>query len=177
MACAYAKYTGKLGACVATSGPGAIHLLNGLYDAKADNTPVIAITGTTYSDLMNSNYQQDVNLLQLYSDLAIAAEPTWSVVINLEAEEMEKQANLLLALLLRNVLKHCCCQHLQGLLATRLLDKESLNTFYYILYCNGRYENCKNSSNYHSTTLSKQSVNRVYGLQDPVGDANYNRYR
>ena len=71
MACAYAKYTGKLGACVATSGPGAIHLLNGLYDAKADNTPVIAITGTTYSDLMNSNYQQDVNLLQLYSDVAV----------------------------------------------------------------------------------------------------------
>jgi pyruvate dehydrogenase (quinone) len=56
MACAYAKYTGKL-ACVprdvATSGPGAIHLLNGLYDAKADNTPVIAITGTTYSDIIN----------------------------------------------------------------------------------------------------------------------------
>jgi pyruvate dehydrogenase (quinone)/pyruvate oxidase len=71
MACAYAKYTGKLGACVATSGPGAIHLLNGLYDAKADNTPVIAITGTTYSDLMNSNYQQDVDLLQLYSDVAV----------------------------------------------------------------------------------------------------------
>jgi pyruvate dehydrogenase (quinone) len=71
MACAYAKYTGKLGACVATSGPGAIHLLNGLYDAKADNTPVIAITGTTYSDLMNSSYQQDVNLLQLYSDVAV----------------------------------------------------------------------------------------------------------
>jgi pyruvate dehydrogenase (quinone)/pyruvate oxidase len=71
MACAYAKYTGKLGACVATSGPGAIHLLNGLYDAKADNTPVIAITGSTYSDLMNSNYQQDVNLLQLFSDVAV----------------------------------------------------------------------------------------------------------
>ena len=71
MACAYAKYTGKLGACLATSGPGAIHLLNGLYDAKADNTPVIAITGTTYSDLMNSNYQQDVNLLQLYSDVTV----------------------------------------------------------------------------------------------------------
>jgi pyruvate dehydrogenase (quinone)/pyruvate oxidase len=71
MACAYAKYTGELGACVATSGPGAIHLLNGLYDAKADNTPVIAITGTTYSDLMNSSYQQDVNLLQLYSDVAV----------------------------------------------------------------------------------------------------------
>jgi pyruvate dehydrogenase (quinone) len=71
MACAYAKYTGKLGACVATSGPGAIHLLNGLYDAKADNIPVIAITGTTYSDLMNSSYQQDVNLLQLYSDVTV----------------------------------------------------------------------------------------------------------
>jgi pyruvate dehydrogenase (quinone)/pyruvate oxidase len=71
MACAYAKYTGKLGACVATSGPGAIHLLNGLYDAKADNTPVIAITGTTYSDLMNSSYQQDVNLLQLFSDVSV----------------------------------------------------------------------------------------------------------
>ena len=71
MACAYAKYTGKLGACVATSGPGAIHLLNGLYDAKLDNTPVIAITGTTYSDLMNSNYQQDVNLMQLFSDVTV----------------------------------------------------------------------------------------------------------
>ncbi len=71
MACAYAKYTGKLGACVATSGPGAIHLLNGLYDAKSDNTPVIAITGSTYSDLMNSSYQQDVNLLQLFSDVTV----------------------------------------------------------------------------------------------------------
>src|SRR5919199_1192491 len=71
MACAYAKYTGKLGACVATSGPGAIHLLNGLYDAKLDNTPVVAITGTTYSDLMGSSYQQDVNLLQLFSDVSV----------------------------------------------------------------------------------------------------------
>jgi pyruvate dehydrogenase (quinone)/pyruvate oxidase len=70
MACAYAKYTGRLGACVATSGPGAIHLLTGLYDAKADNTPVIAITGTTYSDMMGSSYQQDVSLLHLFSDVA-----------------------------------------------------------------------------------------------------------
>ena len=70
MACAYAKYTGRLGACLATSGPGAIHLLAGLYDAKADNTPVIAITGTTYSDMMGSNYQQDVGLLHLFSDVA-----------------------------------------------------------------------------------------------------------
>lgn len=71
MACAYAKYTGKLGACVATSGLGAIHLLNGLYDAKFDNTPVIDITGSTYSDLMNPSYQQDVNLLQLFSDVTV----------------------------------------------------------------------------------------------------------
>ncbi|MFZ0556880.1 MAG: thiamine pyrophosphate-dependent enzyme, partial [Nitrososphaeraceae archaeon] len=84
MACAYAKYTGKLGACVATSGPGAIHLLNGLYDAKADNTPVIAVTGTTYSDLMNSSYQQDVNLLQLFSDVSVYN----TIVNNPEQAEM-----------------------------------------------------------------------------------------
>lgn len=71
MACAYSKYTGKLGACIATSGPGAIHLLTGLYDAKADGVPVIAITGSTYSDMMGSKYQQDVNLLQLFSDVTI----------------------------------------------------------------------------------------------------------
>ncbi|MEO9296207.1 MAG: thiamine pyrophosphate-dependent enzyme [Nitrososphaera sp.] len=71
MACAYAKYTGKLGACVATSGPGAVHLLAGLYDAKADGAPVIAITGSTYSDMMGSKYQQDVDLRQLFSDVAV----------------------------------------------------------------------------------------------------------
>ncbi|MGI0038181.1 MAG: thiamine pyrophosphate-dependent enzyme [Nitrososphaera sp.] len=71
MACAYAKYTGKLGACVATSGPGAIHLLAGLYDAKADSAPVVAITGSTYSDMMGSSYQQDVDLLQLFSDVTV----------------------------------------------------------------------------------------------------------
>jgi len=71
MACAYAKYTGKLGVCLATSGPGATHLLTGLYDAKADSAPVIAITGNTYSDTMGTKYQQDVNLLQLFSDVAV----------------------------------------------------------------------------------------------------------
>jgi len=71
MASAYAKYTGKLGACLATSGPGAIHLLNGLYDAKLDGTPVVAITGRTYSDLMGSGYQQDVDQLQLFSDVSV----------------------------------------------------------------------------------------------------------
>ncbi|MDP9306342.1 MAG: thiamine pyrophosphate-binding protein, partial [Thermoproteota archaeon] len=71
MACAYAKYTGKLGVCTSIAGPGAIHLLNGLYDAKADNTPVIVITGGTSTDLMNSSFQQDVNLLNLFSDVAV----------------------------------------------------------------------------------------------------------
>lgn len=71
MACAYAKYTGKLGVCLATSGPGATHLLTGLYDAKADGAPVLAITGNTYSDTMGTKYQQDVNLLQLFSDVAV----------------------------------------------------------------------------------------------------------
>ncbi len=52
MACAYAKYTGKLGVCIATSGPGGIHLLNGLYDAKLDGQPVLAITGLQFHDLL-----------------------------------------------------------------------------------------------------------------------------
>ena len=71
MACAYAKYTGHIGACVATSGPGAIHLLNGLYDAKLDGAPVIAITGRTYSDLIGSGYQQDIHQLELFADVAL----------------------------------------------------------------------------------------------------------
>ena len=71
MACAYAKYTGKLGVCLATSGPGATHLLTGLYDAKADGAPVLAITGNTYSDMMGTKYAQDVNLLQLFSDVTV----------------------------------------------------------------------------------------------------------
>ena len=62
MACAYAKYTGKLGVCLATSGPGGIHLLNGLYDAKLDGQPVLAITGHHYHDLIDTRAQQDVSL-------------------------------------------------------------------------------------------------------------------
>ncbi|HLW02922.1 MAG TPA: thiamine pyrophosphate-dependent enzyme [Ktedonobacterales bacterium] len=69
-ACAFAKFTGKLGVCLATSGPGAIHLLNGLYDAKMDGAPVLALTGQQYSDLLGSHYQQEVNLLALYEDVA-----------------------------------------------------------------------------------------------------------
>ncbi len=70
MACAYAKYTGRLGVCLATSGPGAIHLLNGLYDAKMDQAPVLAITGMTYHDLVGTYYQQDVNTDYLFQDVA-----------------------------------------------------------------------------------------------------------
>lgn len=71
MATAYAKYTGKLGVCLATSGPGAIHLLNGLYDAKMDQAPVLAITGMTYHDLVGTMYQQDVNTQALFQDVAM----------------------------------------------------------------------------------------------------------
>jgi pyruvate dehydrogenase (quinone)/pyruvate oxidase len=69
-ACGYAKFTGRLGVCLATSGPGAIHLLNGLYDAKLDGAPVLALTGQQYSDLLGLNYQQEVDLLALYRDVA-----------------------------------------------------------------------------------------------------------
>jgi pyruvate dehydrogenase (quinone) len=62
MACAYAKHTGRLGCCLATSGPGGIHLLNGLYDAKLDGQPVLAITGMQFHDLSGTHSQQDVEL-------------------------------------------------------------------------------------------------------------------
>lgn len=55
-ACGYAKFSGRLGVCIATSGPGAIHLLNGLYDARMDGAPVLAITGQTYHDLLGMRY-------------------------------------------------------------------------------------------------------------------------
>src|SRR5437773_3997445 len=71
MATGYAKYTGELGVCLATSGPGAIHLLNGLYDAKLDGAPVLAITGQTYHDLIGTRYQQEVDLLSLFKDVAV----------------------------------------------------------------------------------------------------------
>ena len=71
MACAYAKYTGKLGVCLATSGPGGIHLLNGLYDAKLDGQPVLAITGHHYHDLIDTYTQQDVSLDRLFMDVAV----------------------------------------------------------------------------------------------------------
>ena len=71
MACAYAKFTGKLGCCLATSGPGGIHLLNGLYDAKLDGAPVLAITGLQFHDLLNTHTQQDVELDKLFMDVCV----------------------------------------------------------------------------------------------------------
>lgn len=71
MACAYAKYTGRLGVCLATSGPGGIHLLNGLYDAKLDGQPVVAITGHAFHDLIDTHTQQDVDLDRLFSDVTV----------------------------------------------------------------------------------------------------------
>jgi len=70
-ACAYAKWTGKLGVCVATSGPGGIHLLNGLYDAKLDGQPVLAITGLQFHDLVDTLTQQDVELDKLFTDVCV----------------------------------------------------------------------------------------------------------
>src|SRR5205085_1017861 len=70
MACAHAKWTGEVGVCLATSGPGAIHLLNGLYDAKLDHQPVMAIVGQQARMGLGGNYQQEVDLVSLFKDVA-----------------------------------------------------------------------------------------------------------
>src|SRR5947208_10613000 len=70
MACAHAKFTGELGVCMATSGPGAIHLLNGLYDAKLDHQPVVAIVGQQARAGLGGSYQQEVDLVSLFKDVA-----------------------------------------------------------------------------------------------------------
>jgi len=71
MACGYAKYTGKLGVCLATSGPGGLHFINGLYDAKLDGQPVLAITGHHFHDLISTYQQQDVDLDVIFKDVAL----------------------------------------------------------------------------------------------------------
>lgn len=68
----YAKFSGRVGVCAATSGPGAIHLLNGLYDAKLDHVPVVAIVGQTARSAMGGSYQQEVDLHSLFKDVAEA---------------------------------------------------------------------------------------------------------
>jgi pyruvate dehydrogenase (quinone) len=70
MACAHAKFTDEVGVCMATSGPGAIHLLNGLYDAKMDHQPVVAIVGQQARSAMGGSYQQEVDLISLFKDVA-----------------------------------------------------------------------------------------------------------
>ncbi len=70
MACAHAKFTGEVGVCLATSGPGAIHLLNGLYDAKLDHQPVLAIVGQQAQAGLGGSYQQEVDLVSLFKDVA-----------------------------------------------------------------------------------------------------------
>jgi pyruvate dehydrogenase (quinone) len=88
MACAYAKHTGKLGCCLATSGPGGIHLLNGLYDAKLDGQPVLAITGMQFHDLVHTHTQQDVELDYLFTNVCVYNERCMG------AEHMENIAAL-----------------------------------------------------------------------------------
>src|SRR5436189_2621037 len=70
MACGHAKYTGEVGVCIATSGPGAIHLLNGLYDAKLDRAPVLAIVGQQKRTSLGADYQQEVDLQVLFKDVS-----------------------------------------------------------------------------------------------------------
>lgn len=70
MACAHAKFTGETGVCLATSGPGAIHLLNGLYDARMDHQPVVALVGQQKRTSLGSNYQQEIDLVSLLKDVA-----------------------------------------------------------------------------------------------------------
>src|SRR5215468_1324097 len=70
MACAHAKFTGDVGVCMATSGPGAVHLLNGLYDAKLDHQPVMAIVGQQRRSALGGDYQQEIDLQTLFKDVA-----------------------------------------------------------------------------------------------------------
>ena len=102
MACAYAKYTNKLGVCIATSGPGGIHLLNGLYDAKLDGQPVLAITGHHFHDLIGTYAQQDVDLDKLFENVA-----RYSVRV-MGADHVEGVAHLAC----RTALAHGCVTHL-----------------------------------------------------------------
>ena len=102
MACGYAKVTGKLGVCLATSGPGAIHLLNGLYDAKMDGAPVLAITGMQFSDLIGTHTQQDVEVDKIFMDVADYNERV------MNAPHMENVAELAC----RTALAYRCVTHL-----------------------------------------------------------------
>ena len=102
MATGYAKSTGRLGVCLATSGPGAIHLLNGLYDAKLDHAPVLAITGMQESQMLGTGYQQEVALPKLYMDVA-----DYNEMI-----QVPTQVTTLVDLAVRHAMGRRCVSHL-----------------------------------------------------------------
>src|ERR687890_2802485 len=89
-ACAHAKFTGEVGVCLATSGPGAIHLLNGLYDAKMDHMPVVAIVGQQALASLGGDYQQEVDLVSLFKD--VAHEYVHMVVVPTQARHLVDRA-------------------------------------------------------------------------------------
>jgi pyruvate dehydrogenase (quinone) len=90
MACAHAKLTGEVGVCMATSGPGAIHLLNGLYDAKLDHAPVVAIVGQQKTVSLGSHYQQEVDLNSLFKD--VASEYVQQIAVPAQARHVTDRA-------------------------------------------------------------------------------------
>jgi pyruvate dehydrogenase (quinone) len=90
MACAHAKFTGQVGVCMATSGPGAIHLLNGLYDAKMDHQPVVAIVGQSARTAMGGDYQQEVDLPNLFKD--VAKEYVQTLMVPAQARQLVDRA-------------------------------------------------------------------------------------
>ncbi|HTW07186.1 MAG TPA: thiamine pyrophosphate-dependent enzyme, partial [Acidimicrobiales bacterium] len=102
MACAYAKATGRLGVCLATSGPGAIHLLNGLYDAKLDHMPVLALTGLQETQMLGTGYQQEVATDRLFMDVA-----EYNQVVMVPA-----QLPTVVDIAVRHALAHRCVSHL-----------------------------------------------------------------
>ncbi len=102
MACGYAKATGRLGVCCATSGPGAIHLLNGLYDAKLDHAPVLALTGMQETAVLGTRYQQEVQLDHLYEDVA-----SYNLMVS-----NPQQVPAVVDLAIRNALGHRSVAHL-----------------------------------------------------------------
>src|SRR5579862_7310314 len=114
MATGYAKSTGRLGVCLATSGPGAIHLLNGLYDAKLDHVPVLAVTGMQESQMLGTGYQQEVNLDRLFMDVAHYNQMVHSPV----------QVTTLVDLAVRNALAHRTVSHLTMPTDVQIADAE-----------------------------------------------------
>jgi pyruvate dehydrogenase (quinone) len=90
MACAHAKFTGEVGVCLATSGPGAIHLLNGLYDAKMDHQPVVAVVGQSARAAMGGDYQQEVDLPSLFKD--VAREYVQTMMVPAQARQLVDRA-------------------------------------------------------------------------------------